>query len=61
MTYEIKIDNGDNHVNVLDFSSNLDKVVEQLESSSGVILRRHQAGKLEVDFAKTNIPNVYER
>lgn len=55
------IDNGDNHVNILDFSSDLDKVVEQLENCSGVILRRHQAGKPEVDFAKTNIPNAYER
>ncbi|KAG2206288.1 hypothetical protein INT47_007302 [Mucor saturninus] len=54
-------DNGGNRVNVFDFSSDLDKVVEQLEKSSGVILRRHQAGKHEVDFAKTGIPNVYER
>lgn len=57
----VRIDNGENHVNVFDFSSDLDKVVEQLEKSSGVILRRHQPGRPEIDFAKTNIPNVYER
>jgi hypothetical protein len=55
------IDNKDNHVNVLDFSSRLEQVVEELEKRPGVILRRHETGKPEIDFAKTAESNVFER
>lgn len=55
------LDNGNHHINVLDFSSRLDDLVDQLEKSSGVVLRRHTSGKAEIDFAKTNTPNSFER
>lgn len=49
------------HINIFDFSSRLNETVAELEKSSGVVLRRHQPGKPEIDFAKTNIPNSFER
>ncbi|KAL7330640.1 alpha 1,2 mannosyltransferase [Mucor circinelloides] len=49
------------HINILDFSSRLDEAVAALENSSGVVLRRHQPGKIEIDFAKTSAPNSFER
>lgn len=49
------------HIHILDFSSRLDKVVVELEKSAGVVLRRHQPGKAEIDFAKTSTPNAFER
>ncbi|CEP12647.1 hypothetical protein [Parasitella parasitica] len=53
--------NKNTHINIFDFSSRLDEVVTKLESSPGVVLRKHQSGKPEIDFAKTNIPNAFER
>ncbi|KAG2230630.1 hypothetical protein INT48_005898 [Thamnidium elegans] len=54
-------ENDNSHVNIFDFASHLDQVVEQLEKSSGVTLRRHDTGKPEVDFAKTSTRNAFER
>lgn len=59
--FEMIIENGNNHVNIFDFASHLNQVVEQLEKSSGVVLRRHDTSKPEVDFAKTNTPDAFER
>lgn len=56
------LDPGNNHVNVFDFGSHLDQVVEQLEKTSGVALRRHNSTRAdEIDFAKTSTPNSFER
>lgn len=54
-------DSKNSRVNVLDFSSRLEKVVEELEKRPGVTLRRHEPGKPEIDFAKTTKHNVFER
>lgn len=55
-------DNGNHQVNVLDFSSRLDDLVEQLEKSSGVNLRKHTGDKPEIDFARSSHnPNSFER
>ncbi|KAG0748347.1 hypothetical protein G6F62_002538 [Rhizopus arrhizus] len=50
----------DNHqVNILDFSSRHEDLIQELEQSSGVVLRRHAQN--EIEFAKTNTKNKYER
>jgi hypothetical protein len=49
------------HIDILDFSSHLNETIAELEKGPGVVLRRHQPGKPEIDFAKTNVPNLFER
>lgn len=55
------LENGNNHVNILDFGSDHDLLVQQLEKSDGVSLRRHESGKPEVDFSKTKNRSNFER
>jgi hypothetical protein len=51
----------DNHINVYDLSSRFEEVVDVLSSKPGVILRRHQAGVPQIDFAKLEGSDSYER
>ncbi|KAI9470869.1 MAG: Alg9-like mannosyltransferase family-domain-containing protein [Benjaminiella poitrasii] len=54
-------ENGENHINLFDYSSRLDEAIAKLDESPGVILRRHTTGKPEIDFAKSNVEDSYER
>lgn len=46
-------------INMLDFSSRHEDLVKELEQSSGIVLRKIKPS--EIDFAKTDVKNVYER
>ena len=45
----------------MDYGGQYDQMVAQLEASSGVVLRRHDPTKSEIDFAKTTLSNSFER
>ncbi|KAI7900853.1 Alg9-like mannosyltransferase family-domain-containing protein [Cokeromyces recurvatus] len=54
-------ENGNNHINIFDYSSQLNKTIAQLNNSPGVALRRHTKGKPQIEFAKSTTENSYER
>jgi hypothetical protein len=47
------------NVNVMDFSSRYDDMLETLNQQQGVLLRRHEHN--EISFAKTNLADHYIR